>query len=189
MNSNRVKKKNGYRKFSSIYVDGAERAPSRSMLRAVGFKDRDFFKPVIVIASTWSMVTPCNMHIDKLALDAAHGADKAGGKAIIFNTITVSDGISMGTPGMRYSLVSREVIADSIETVAGAEGFDGLVAIGGCDKNMPGCVIAMARLNRPSVFVYGGTIMPGFYNGKPVDIVSVFEAVGAHANKDISDGH
>ncbi|HET7289481.1 MAG TPA: dihydroxy-acid dehydratase [Thermodesulfobacteriota bacterium] len=175
------------RKFSSIVVEGADRAPNRSMLRAVGFKDKDFMKPVIGIASTWSMVTPCNMHIDKLALDAAHGADKAGGKSIIFNTITVSDGISMGTPGMRYSLVSREVIADSIETVAGAEGFDGLVAIGGCDKNMPGCVIAMARLNRPSVFVYGGTIMPGFYNGKPVDIVSVFEAVGAHANHDISD--
>jgi len=175
------------RKFSSIVVEGADRAPNRSMLRAVGFKDRDFMKPVIGIASTWSMVTPCNMHIDKLALDAAHGADKAGGKSIIFNTITVSDGISMGTPGMRYSLVSREVIADSIETVAGAEGFDGLIAIGGCDKNMPGCVIAMARLNRPSVFVYGGTIMPGFYNGKPVDIVSVFEAVGAHANNDISD--
>lgn len=175
------------RKYSSIVVEGADRAPNRSMLRAVGFKDRDFLKPVIGIASTWSMVTPCNMHIDKLALNAAYGADKAGGKSIIFNTITVSDGISMGTPGMRYSLVSREVIADSIETVAGAEGFDGIVAIGGCDKNMPGCVIAMARLNRPSVFVYGGTIMPGFYNGKAVDIVSVFEAVGAHANGDISD--
>ena len=182
MNSNRVKKKNGYRKFSSIYVDGAERAPSRSMLRAVGFKDEDFQKPVIGIASTWSMVTPCNMHIDKLALEAGRGVDNSGGKSIIFNTITVSDGISMGTPGMRYSLVSREVIADSIETVAGAEGFDGLVAIGGCDKNMPGCLIAMSRLNRPSVFVYGGTIMPGAYCGKLVDIVSVFEAVGAHAN-------
>lgn len=175
------------RKYSSIVVEGADRAPNRSMLRAVGFKDRDFLKPVIGIASTWSMVTPCNMHIDKLALDAAHGADKAGGKAVIFGTITVSDGISMGTPGMRYSLVSREVIADSIETVAGAEGFDGLVAIGGCDKNMPGCLIAMARLNRPSVFVYGGTIMPGNYNGEPVDIVTVFEAVGSHANNDISD--
>lgn len=175
------------RKFSSLVVEGSDRAPNRSMLRAVGFKDSDFRKPVIGIASTWSMVTPCNMHIDKLAIEAARGADKAGGKAIIFNTITVSDGISMGTPGMRYSLVSREVIADSIETVAGAEGFDGLVAIGGCDKNMPGCLIAMARLNRPSVFVYGGTIMPGNFNGKPVDIVSVFEAVGAHANKDISD--
>ncbi len=187
MNSNRVKKKNGYRKFSSIYVDGAERAPSRSMLRAVGFKDDDFQKPVIGVASTWSMVTPCNMHIDKLALEAGHGVDSSGGKSIIFNTITVSDGISMGTPGMRYSLVSREVIADSIETVAGAEGFDGLVAIGGCDKNMPGCLIAMSRLNRPSVFVYGGTIMPGTCYGKLVDIVSVFEAVGAHADRTIND--
>ena len=175
------------RKFSSLVVEGADRAPNRSMLRAVGFKDRDFKRPVIGIASTWSMVTPCNMHIDKLARDASAGADRAGGKSIIFNTITVSDGISMGTPGMRYSLVSREVIADSIETVSGAEGFDGLVAIGGCDKNMPGCIIAMARLNRPSVFVYGGTIMPGNYRGRDVDVVSVFEAVGAHANKDITD--
>ena len=133
------------------------------------------------------MVTPCNMHIDKLALYAAKGGNTGGGKSIIFNTITVSDGISMGTPGMRYSLVSREVIADSIETVAGAEGFDGVVAIGGCDKNMPGCLIAIARLNRPAVFVYGGTIMPGNYNGKDVDVVSVFEAVGAHANNDLSD--
>jgi len=178
----------GLRKFSSLVVEGADRAPNRSMLRAVGFKDKDFKKPVIGIASTWSMVTPCNMHIDKLAIEAGKGADAAGAKSIIFGTITVSDGISMGTPGMRYSLVSREVIADSIETVAGAEGFDGVVALGGCDKNMPGCLIAMARLNRPAVFVYGGTIMPGSYNGKPVDIVSVFEAVGAHANKDISDG-
>lgn len=175
------------RKFSSLVVEGSDRAPNRSMLRAVGFKDKDFTKPIIGIASTWSMVTPCNMHIDKLAVEAAKGADDAGAKSIIFGTITVSDGISMGTPGMRYSLVSREVIADSIETVAGAEGFDGVVAIGGCDKNMPGCLIAMARLNRPAVFVYGGTIMPGNYNGKPVDIVSVFEAVGAHANNDISD--
>ena len=187
MNSKQLKKKNGYRKFSSIYVDGAERAPSRSMLRAVGFKDEDFQKPVVGIASTWSMVTPCNMHIDKLALEAGRGVDSSGGKSIIFNTITVSDGISMGTPGMRYSLVSREVIADSIETVSGAEGFDGLVAIGGCDKNMPGCLIAMSRLNRPSVFVYGGTIMPGTYCGKLVDIVSVFEAVGAHADRTIND--
>jgi dihydroxy-acid dehydratase len=175
------------REYSSIYVEGPERAPSRAMLRAVGFKDEDFKKPVIGIASTWSMVTPCNMHIDKLAAEAARGADSAGGKSIIFNTITVSDGISMGTPGMRYSLVSREVIADSIETVAEAEGFDGLVAIGGCDKNMPGCIMAMARLNRPSVFVYGGTIMPGIYCGRPVDIVSVFEAVGAHAGGKIND--
>lgn len=175
------------RKFSSLVVEGTDRAPNRSMLRAVGFKDKDFKMPIVGIASTWSMVTPCNMHIDKLATDASIGADRAGSKSIIFNTITVSDGISMGTPGMRYSLVSREVIADSIETVAGAEGFDGVVAIGGCDKNMPGCIIAMARLNRPSVFVYGGTIMPGNYKGSDVDIVSVFEAVGAHASKAISD--
>jgi len=174
-------------KFSSLVVEGADKAPNRSMLRAVGFKDKDFKKPIVGVASTWSMVTPCNMHIDKLAVQAAAGADKAGGKSIIFNTITVSDGISMGTPGMRYSLVSREVIADSIETVAAGEGFDGVVAIGGCDKNMPGCLIAMSRLNRPSVFVYGGTIMPGNYNGQSIDIISVFEAVGAHANKDISD--
>jgi dihydroxy-acid dehydratase len=157
------------------------------MLRAVGFKDEDFKKPVVGIASTWSMVTPCNMHIDKLAIEARHGVDSSGGKSIIFGTITVSDGISMGTLGMRYSLVSREVIADSIETVTGAEGFDGLIAIGGCDKNMPGCLMAMSRLNRPSVFVYGGTIMPGTYCGKLVDIVSVFEAVGAHANRTIDD--
>ncbi|MCH7517606.1 MAG: dihydroxy-acid dehydratase [Candidatus Dadabacteria bacterium] len=174
-------------KFSSLFVEGADKAPNRSMLRAVGFKDKDFKKPIIGIASTWSMVTPCNMHIDKLAVQAGAGADKAGGKSIIFNTITVSDGISMGTPGMRYSLVSREVIADSIETVAAGEGFDGVVAIGGCDKNMPGCLIAMSRLNRPSVFVYGGTIMPGNYRGQAVDVISVFEAVGAHANKSISD--
>jgi dihydroxy-acid dehydratase len=150
------------------------------MLRAVGFGDEDFAKPVVGIASTWSMVTPCNMHIDVLARDAAAGADAAGGKAVIFGTITVSDGISMGTPGMRYSLASREVIADSIETVAGAEGFDAVVAIGGCDKNMPGCLMALARLNRPSVFVYGGTILPGIHPGskKECDIVSVFEAFG-----------
>ena len=181
------KEKAPQRKYSSIYVEGAHRAPSRSMLRAVGFTDRDFKKPVVGVASTWSMVTPCNMHIDQLARHGAAGADKAGGKSIIFNTITVSDGISMGTPGMRYSLVSREVIADSIETVAAGEGCDGMVAIGGCDKNMPGCLMAMARLDRPSVFVYGGTILPGNYNGTDVDVVSVFEAVGAHSNRDITD--
>jgi dihydroxy-acid dehydratase len=166
------------RKFSSIIVDGVAQAPSRAMLHAVGFSDADFNKPQVGIASTWSMVTPCNMHINKLAEDAALGANEAGGKSIIFNTITVSDGISMGTPGMRYSLVSREVIADSIEAVTGAQGFDGVVAIGGCDKNMPGCMIALARLNRPSVFVYGGTIKPGAGH---TDIVSVFEAVGGVA--------
>ncbi len=154
------------------------------MLRAVGFTDEDFAKPQVGIASTWSMVTPCNMHIDALAREAAAGADAAGAKSIVFNTITVSDGISNGTPGMSYSLVSREVIADSIETVVGAEGFDGLVTIGGCDKNMPGCAMAMARLNRPSVFVYGGTIRPGIKNR---DIISVFEAVGSHAAGKISD--
>jgi dihydroxy-acid dehydratase len=171
------------RKHSSIVHDGADRAPNRSMLRAVGFQDADFQKTVVGIASTWSMLTPCNMHIDGLAREAGAGADAAGGKSIIFGTITVADGISMGTMGMRYSLVSREVIADSIETVCGAEGFDGLVAIGGCDKNMPGCVMAMARLNRPSVFVYGGTILPGIHpdSKKDCDIVSVFEAVGQHA--------
>ena len=173
------------RVHSSIVVDGDDRAPNRSMLRAVGFTDEDFEKPIVGIASTWSMVTPCNMHIDELALEAGRGVDGASGKAIIFGTITVSDGISMGTPGMRYSLVSREVIADSIETVTGAEGFDGMVAIGGCDKNMPGCIMAMARLNRPSVFVYGGTILPGIHKEKAVDIVSVFEAVGRHANEKI----
>ena len=172
---------------SSIVVDGAERAPSRAMLRAVGFTDADFRKPQVGVASTWSMVTPCNMHIDRLARYAAAGVDAAGGKAVIFGTLTVSDGISMGSEGMKYSLVSREVIADSIEAVVGCEGFDGFVAIGGCDKNMPGCVMAMARLNRPSVFVYGGTILPGRHKGKDVDIVSVFEAVGAHARGEIND--
>jgi dihydroxy-acid dehydratase len=160
------------------------------MLYAVGFQKGDFKKPLIGIASTWSMVTPCNMHIDKLALEAETGANTAGGKAIIFNTITISDGISMGTEGMKYSLVSREVIADSIETVVGCEGMDGFVAIGGCDKNMPGCLIAIARLNRPAVFVYGGTILPGCLTGTKaptLDIVSVFEAVGAHANQRIND--
>jgi dihydroxy-acid dehydratase len=175
------------RKFSSIVVDGNDRAPNRSMLRATGFKDGDFQKPQVGVVSTWSTLTPCNMHIDRLALKAVEGADSAGGKGIVFGTITVADGISMGTEGMKYSMVSREVIADSVETVAACEGFDGLVAVGGCDKNMPGCLIAMARLNRPSVFVYGGTILPGCYQGRNVDIVSVFEAVGKHAAKTISD--
>jgi dihydroxy-acid dehydratase len=178
---------NNIRKHSSVMIDGYDRAPSRAMLRAVGFNDADFKKPQIGIASTWGMVTPCNMHINKLADEAAKGADAAGGKAIIFNTITISDGISMGSEGMKYSLASREVIADSIETVIGCQGYDGFVAIGGCDKNMPGCIMAMARLNRPSVFVYGGTILPGCYDKKNIDIVSVFEAVGQYANKKIND--
>lgn len=166
------------RKYSSIVIDGTGKSPARAMLRAVGFNDEDFQKPQIGIASTWSMVTPCNMHINQLADFACQGADEAGGKGIIFNTITISDGIANGTIGMKYSLVSREVIADSIEAVAGCQGFDGLIAIGGCDKNMPGCLIGLARLNRPAVFVYGGTVQPGAGH---TDIVSVFEAVGQHA--------
>ena len=173
------------RPFSSILLDGPERAAARAMLYPVGFKEEDFSKPIIGIASTWSNVTPCNMHIDKLALESEKGANEAGGKAIIFNTITISDGISMGSEGMKYSLVSREVIADSIETVIGCGGMDGYVAIGGCDKNMPGALICIARMNRPAVFVYGGTILPGCITGDPqqrkLDIVSVFEAVGQHA--------
>lgn len=180
------KSKNDIRKYSAVVTDGYDRAPSRGMLRAVGFTSDDFKKPQIGIASTWSMVTPCNMHIDELAKAALAGTDKAGAKGVIFNTITISDGISMGSEGMKYSLVSREVIADSVETVVGCQGFDGLVAIGGCDKNMPGCLIAMARLNRPAVFVYGGTILPGCYKGENKDIVSIFEAVGAYANKRLS---
>jgi dihydroxy-acid dehydratase len=171
------------RRYSAEMLDGPERAVSRGMLYAVGFKKEDFKKPVVGIASTWSQVTPCNVHIDRLAREAAAGADAADAKSLIFNTVTVSDGISMGTEGMKYSLVSREVIADSIEIVTGCEGFDGVVAIGGCDKNMPGCLIALARLNRPSIFVYGGTILPGCL----VDIVSIFEAIGAHSSAKITD--
>jgi dihydroxy-acid dehydratase len=193
-----------HRAHSRIVTDGAERAASRAMLHAVGFAREDFKKSQVGIASTWSMVTPCNMHIDQLARQAEAGSNAAGGKAVIFGIMTISDGISMGTEGMKYSLVSREVIADSIETVVGCEGFDGLVAIGGCDKNMPGCLIAMARLNRPSIFVYGGTILPGcitgvlaekrlrkdrreLFAGKNLDIVSCFEAVGQHANGTVDD--
>ena len=175
---------NKNRKYSSKIVDGVEQAPSRAMLRAVGFEEEDFLKPQVGIASTWSMVTPCNMHINQLAEAAAQGANSSGCKSIIFNTISVSDGISMGTKGMRYSLVSREVIADSIETVVEGQGFDGLLAIGGCDKNMPGCLMAIARLNRPAIFVYGGSIQPG---KDRTDVISVFEAVGAHSEGKISD--
>ncbi len=171
------------RKHSSQVVDGIEFAPARAMLRAVGFSDEDFKKPQIGIASTWANVTPCNMHIDGLAREAEAGANAAGGKGVIFNTITISDGIANGTEGMKYSMVSREIIADSIEAVAGCEGFDGLIAIGGCDKNMPGCIMGLARLNRPSVFVYGGSIRPGAGH---TDIISVFEAVGQHAKGELS---
>ena len=175
------------RKYSSKLVDGKDRAPSRSMLRAVGFKDKDFLKPQVGIASTWSMVTPCNMHINDLAKVASKAIDSNGGKAVNFNTITISDGISMGSDGMRYSLVSREIISDSIEAVVAGEGLDGFISFGGCDKNMPACVMAMLRLNRPSVFVYGGTILPGIHRNKKIDIVSVFEAVGKNANGDMND--
>ena len=177
------------RPHSAIMLDGPDRAPSRAMLYPTGFKKSDFEKPIIGVASTWSNVTPCNMHIDELARVAEVGTNKAGGKAIVFNTITISDGISMGTEGMKYSLVSREVIADSIETVVGCGCMDGFVAIGGCDKNMPGCMIAIARMNRPAVFVYGGTILPGCITGqtRKLDIGSVFEAVGVHANNKLSD--
>ncbi|HVC02408.1 MAG TPA: dihydroxy-acid dehydratase [Steroidobacteraceae bacterium] len=172
------------RRYSRLVVDGIQQTPARAMLRAVGFRDGDFARPQVGIVSTWSNLTPCNMHIDELARIAASGVEAHGAKAITFGTITVSDGISMGTPGMRYSLVSREVIADSIETVAGAQGFDGLVALGGCDKNMPGCLMALARLDRPAVFVYGGTIRPG---AEGRDIVSVFEAIGGHATGAVSE--
>jgi len=173
-----VKRNTDPKHYSRVVMEGDKQAPARAMLRAVGFQDADFAKPQIGVASTWGNVTPCNAHIGDLAREACLGVDGAGGKSVLFNTITVSDGISMGTPGMRYSLVSRELIADSIETVVGAAGFDGFVAIGGCDKNMPGCAMAMARLNRPAIFVYGGTIRPGMNRR---DIISVFEAVGAHA--------
>lgn len=190
-----------HRKYSRIVVEGPDRAASRAMYHALGWEATDFEKSQVGIASTWNEVTPCNMHIDRLAEEARRGADEAGAKSIVFNTVGISDGISMGTKGMRYSLVSREVIADSIETVVGCEGYDGIVAIGGCDKNMPGCLIALARLNRPSVFVYGGSVLPGCLTDtgchyeeflddpsqKKLDIVSVFEAVGAHASGKIDD--
>jgi dihydroxy-acid dehydratase len=180
------KSQSSMRPFSSAVFDGPNRAPSRAMLYPVGYKETDFSKPQIGVASTWSMVTPCNMHIDQLAREASLGIDSAGGKATIFNTITISDGISMGTEGMKYSLVSREVIADSIETVVGCQGFDGFVAIGGCDKNMPACIMAILRMNRAAVFVYGGTILPGCLAKRQLDVVSVFEAVGQCAANKIS---
>ncbi len=172
---------------SHVFSDGVMRAPNRAMLRAVGVSDDDFKKPMIGVASTWSEVTPCNIHIDDLARQAKEGAREAGGVPLIFNTITVSDGISMGTQGMRYSLPSRDLIGDSIETVVGAENLDGLVAIGGCDKNIPGCMIAIANAQVPAIFVYGGTIAPGSLNGKDIDLVSVFEGVGKHNNGAIND--
>jgi len=164
---------------SRSITEGLERAPNRAMLRAVGFRDGDFAKPIVGIASAHSTITPCNAGLDRLAKRAEQALRAAGAMPQTFGTITVSDGISMGTEGMRYSLVSREVIADSIETACGAQRMDGLLAIGGCDKNMPGALIAIARLDIPAVFVYGGTIKPGHYGGRDLTVVSVFEAVGA----------
>ncbi len=171
------------RQHSAPVYDGIENAPARSMMRAVGFKDDDFTRPFIGIASTWANVTPCNMHIDGLAREVEQGVNQANGKGIIFNTITISDGISNGTEGMKYSLVSREIIADSIEAVIGCQGYDGVIAIGGCDKNMPGCIMGLARLNRPGLFIYGGTIQPGQGH---TDMISVFEAVGQYAKGEIN---
>lgn len=182
-----MKETNDLRIRSQAVSEGANRAPNRAMLRAVGFKDDDFTKPMLGVASTWSEVTPCNMHIDKLAVSAKKGIAGHGGAPLIFNTITVSDGISMGHEGMNYSLPSREAIADSIEIVANAERFDGLVAIGGCDKNTPACLMAIGRMNIPAVYVYGGTIQPGSLDGKPVDIVSAFEAVGQYHDGKITE--
>ena len=176
---------NDLRIRSKVISEGVSRTPNRSYLRALGFEDDDFEKPMIGVASTWSEVTPCNMHIDGLARASKRGISEAGGSPLIFNTITVSDGISMGTDGMRFSLPSREIIADSIESVVSAENLDGVVAIGGCDKNMPGCMIGIARLNLPAVFVYGGTILPGKLNGKDLDAVSAFEGVGQYNNGEI----
>jgi dihydroxy-acid dehydratase len=164
---------------SRAITEGMERAPNRAMLRAVGFKDADFAKPIVGVASAHSTITPCNAGLDRLARRAEESLRQSGAMPQTFGTITVSDGISMGTEGMRYSLVSREVIADSIETACGAQRMDGLLAIGGCDKNMPGAMIAIARLDIPAIFVYGGTIKPGHYAGRDLTVVSVFEAVGA----------
>ena len=172
------------RKFSKDLVDGPNQAASRSMLRGVGFTSEDFKKPFVGIASTGAKVTPCNMHINQLADIVEHSIDGSGGKGVLFNTITVSDGISMGTQGMKYSLVSREVIADSIETVVGCLGYDGVIAIGGCDKNMPGCIIGLARLNRPSIFIYGGSIKPSSEN---TDYVTVCEKTGEFSKGELEE--
>ena len=170
---------------SRAITQGAERTPNRAMLRAVGFSDNDFDKPIVGVANGFSTITPCNKGLNELALDAEHALKQAGAMPQMFGTITVSDGISMGTEGMKYSLVSREVIADSIETVVQAESMDGVIAIGGCDKNMPGAMMAMARMNVPAIFVYGGTIKPGHYKGKDLTIVSAFEAVGQYTSHKI----
>ncbi|MFC5650645.1 dihydroxy-acid dehydratase [Paenibacillus solisilvae] len=180
-------KKEDLRIRSRVISEGVNRVPNRAMLRAVGFKDDDFKKPMIGIASTWSEVTPCNIHIDELAREAKLGVQAGGGAPLIFNTITVSDGISMGHEGMLFSLPSREIIADSIEIVTNAERFDGLVAIGGCDKNTPACLMAIGRMNLPAVYVYGGTIQPGKLKGQDVNIVTAFEAVGQYHDGKMTD--
>lgn len=172
---------------SRTITAGIQRSPNRAMLRAVGFSDEDFNKPIVGVASTYSTITPCNAGINLLAERAMQSLAQAGAKPQLFGTITVSDGISMGTEGMKYSLVSREVIADSIETVCMAQSMDGVLAIGGCDKNMPGAMIAIARMNIPAIFVYGGTIKPGHYQGKDLTIVSAFEAVGEYSAGKISE--
>ncbi|EHC15884.1 dihydroxy-acid dehydratase [Fischerella thermalis] len=166
---------------SKVVTQGVQRSPNRAMLRAVGFQDQDFTKAIVGIANGYSTITPCNMGINKLAQRAENGIKNAGGMPQVFGTITISDGISMGTEGMKYSLVSREVIADSIETACNGQSMDGVLAIGGCDKNMPGAMIAIARMNIPAIFVYGGTIKPGHYNGRDLTVVSSFEAVGEYS--------
>src|SRR2546426_3240792 len=172
---------------SRTITEGVQRSPNRAMLRAVGFGDRDFEKPIVGVANAHSTITPCNVGLDRLARRAEAALKAAGAMPQTFGTITVSDGISMGTEGMKYSLVSREVIADSIETACNAQCMDGLLAVGGCDKNMPGAMIAIARMNIPAVFVYGGTIKPGHYDGRDLTVVSVFEAVGEHSAHKIGD--
>ena len=172
---------------SRLITHGPQRTPNRAMLRAVGFGDDDFTKPIVGVANGFSTITPCNMGINDLTKRAEAGIKTAGGMPQIFGTITISDGISMGTEGMKYSLVSRDVIADSIETACNGQSMDGVIAIGGCDKNMPGAMIAMARMNIPAIFVYGGTIKPGRYNGEDLTVVSAFEAVGQHSAGKIDD--
>ncbi|MEQ9370197.1 MAG: dihydroxy-acid dehydratase [Coleofasciculus chthonoplastes F3-SA18-01] len=172
---------------SKVVTQGVQRSPNRAMLRAVGFSDRDFTKPIVGLANGYSTITPCNMGINELALRAEAGLKQAGAMPQVFGTITISDGISMGTEGMKYSLVSREVIADSIETVCNGQSMDGVLAIGGCDKNMPGAMIAIARLNIPAIFVYGGTIKPGHLDGQDLTVVSAFEAVGQHSAGKITE--
>jgi dihydroxy-acid dehydratase len=172
---------------SQVVTQGVQRTPNRAMLRAVGFGDNDFTKPIVGVANGFSTITPCNVGLDDLAQQAETGIREAGGMPQMFGTITISDGISMGTEGMKYSLVSREVIADSIETVCNGQSMDGVIAIGGCDKNMPGAMIAMARMNIPAIFVYGGTIKPGHYEGEDLNIVSAFEAVGEYSAGKISE--